>query len=651
MASKQSGKSFATTSLLNNLAAWLKSLAAWKLRFLKANWIGIVVILLSVVVYFWPLIMNITDYSPGGDAMFNAWEMRRNQNCILQQGCPDYTDANIFYPNKDTMLYSETQISAGFITLPFYWISPSPILAYNFLTIFLFFLSGLFMYLLAKYLSKGNELLSILAALVFTFSPFRIAAIYHLQNLSIMSLPLATLLVLRFRDSYKAFAKPAPKKKVDKSLPLETRARDRAFRMGSWLRLVAEEAMPGKRYLIGLLLILLYVFFASWVQMVFVLMALGILLVGLLICRLITWRPAVAVAITISVAVFATLPLALQYVQFSKSSGAGFSFREQVFYSSDVVDYFIPYEGTLLGQLYYDANPTAWHNSYNPDSYSFHGFTLYALAAILLVLAFWQRKRSEVHMRVFKYVAVFAAMAIIGFMVSLGPVLKVFGHWAFYVQSLDFSLGIPLPWIAVDKFLPQLSFLRAMGRASVLVLFALCCLLPLLARHPAFEKLRGKTKLLLATLLFGLVAFEVFPSHILTMASTSYSYHMSVPKVYEYIHDHKEVNNIIILNADYDYPGAPIPIATAEQVLWSGYHNKNIFNGYSGYTPPNYVKDFEDFVDFQADDIQKLKDKKLDYVLVDKLLMTGKPWVNDRVSALLPNKVYEDERFALYKVQ
>jgi len=45
--------------------------------------------------------------------MFNAWTLARDHHCILHQACSNYSNGNIFYPNKDSMLYSETQYQRG----------------------------------------------------------------------------------------------------------------------------------------------------------------------------------------------------------------------------------------------------------------------------------------------------------------------------------------------------------------------------------------------------------------------------------------------------------------------------------------------------------------------------------------------------------
>ncbi len=134
------------------------------------------------------------------------------------------------------------------------------------------------------------------------------------------------------------------------------------------------------------------------------------------------------------------------------------------------------------------------------------------------------------------------------------------------------------------------------------------------------------------------------------MNTASYSYNYTVPKVYQFIKSRNDINSLIVLSADKDYPGATIPIARAEQVLWAGYHNKNIFNGYSGYTPPEYFSQLDDFTDFQQDDVAKLSALHIQYVLVDKLLSSSNPALTQNTHTFLGKPVYEDGRYVLYKV-
>lgn len=576
--------------------------------YLSKNWIGISILAILTVIFFWPLITNIGSYSPGGDAMFNAWEIRRNQNCILRQDCPDYTDANIFFPHKDTMLYSESQLSAGFVTLPFYWISENPILAYNFLTIVSFFLSGLFMYMLAKRLSQGNEYISTLAGLVFEFAPLKIAAIYHLQNLSIFCLPLAVLLILKFIEH------------------------------------------KSRKYLVGLFFTLLYVFYASWVQMVFVMIALFILIAGLWILKFTKPKTLLRVGMVIALAAIATLPLATQYISSSKETSKEFNIEEQTMFSSSLIDYFIPHENTIIGKLHYRLNPGAVRNAYNSDSYSYHGLILYIVAAIVVVVAFRMRNKSKTFNARYKLILTLAALGLAGFIISLGPLLKVLGFYSYPIDH-GISISIPMPWLLVDKFIPQLAFIRAIGRASVIFLFALCCLLALLPGYINIFNISAKLRHGINLVLGLFIFIELMPITSLPMAKHKYNYNLEIPAVYKHVKNNQEINNLIVLRGNHGYPGELISVAQAEDVLWAGYHNRNIYNGYSGYVPSSYLPTYIEFKDFDLNDIARMKSMDLRYIIVDKQLSNQKPELISNVRRLLKEPLFEDSRHALFKIK
>jgi len=588
----------------------LRYVADTILGFIKRNWLGAVVLLIVTCAFFWPIITHISSYSEGGDAMFNSWTLARDQNCILRHGCPSYADGNIFFPHKNSMLYSETQLSAGVITLPLYFINDNPIFSYNVMTVASFFLMAFFMYLLAKYLSKGREIVSILAGVLFAYSPFRMGALSHLQNSSIFYLPLAFLLIFKFFDTKK------------------------------------------RGYLVGLFVTLALQFYASWYQMVYVLIALGILLGGYWLFKLAKPKVVLSVFVVVCLAAISTAPLAKSYANFSKSNSASFSIQSQTTYSASLIDYVTPEQGTLLGKLFYHLKPTAHRNSYNPDSHSYYGLALWGLAIGLIALAYRKRKRGLEAMQEYKKVVIFALIGLAGVIISFGPVLKIRGAGS-YDAGEGLRYAIAMPYILVSKFLPQLSFMRALGRAGVLILFALCCFLalaPLAARNIGFYQ---KHKRLINILLLGLIVFELIPFHRMPMRTTSYNYNLSVPPVYKFIKNDDQINNIVVLAADFDYPGSGgIPTQLPEVTMWAGYHNKNVFNGYSGYLPPDYYPTYWNFLDFQADDVALLKQKDLRYVMVDKQLSTTNPDLAEQVGSVLgkENIVYQDQRYVIFKV-
>lgn len=594
----------------------LKNFGLYIKRFSRTHWIGLLTVFSTTILYFLPVIVQIGTYNPGGDAMFNAWAIARNQHCILLQNCEDYTDANIYYPNKDTMLYSESELSAGVVTLPLKFINDNPIFSYNILTIISFALAGIGMYLLAKYLSRGNEFVAVVSGLIFEFAPFKIAAIYHLQNLSIFCLPFAVLFILKYIDS------------------------------------------PRRKYLFGLFVSLLYVFYASWYQMVFVLAALAIIIPGFYVFKLASRKIIFTISSIIIAAVVATLPLAIEYVRFSKENGAPFSVTQQIVYSSSLSDYLIPHSTTLAGNLYHQLKPAAQKNSFNPDSPSNHSFTLYSIGVLVVIFALFslyrfRKNKRKIYSKDFilhKQAIVLSVVGVVGFILSLGPFLKIKGSHLYEIAGV--AAALPMPYVLIDKLIPQLTFIRAVGRWSVLLLFVLCCLLAIAAVYFNKLSISKKKKTIIAGLITLVLAIELMPTSMIAMSQSPQAYDLHPPKVYQYIKNNPSIDNIVIVVSDYDYSYETglIGFARSEQTMWAGYHNKNIFNGYSGIEPKNYMRDWEDFNDFYPDDVKKIKDKNINYVLVDKELSKNHPDMPGRVASILKEKIYSDKRYDLYKI-
>ncbi|HSX16794.1 MAG TPA: hypothetical protein VLH86_01695 [Patescibacteria group bacterium] len=591
----------------------LQSLLRYLAGFFRRHWIGTVLLLVATLVFFWPVVTHVSSYSEGGDAMFNAWTLARDHHCLEMDGCPKYADGNIYYPNKNSMFYSETQLSAGLLTLPLHWINQNPLFAYNIWTVASFFFSGWFMYLLAKRLSGNNELISVFAGLAFEFAPFRMSSVTHLQSLSIFYLPLAVLLIMKFFDSAK------------------------------------------KRYLAGLFIVLTLLFYASWYQMIFSLIGITVFLTVLLIAKQINWKKAGYVLVAVGAAAIVTLPLALQYVQFSKTDSATFTLGDQVRLSSSAYDYVLPHNGTIWGRIYYHLQPGSMINTYNLDGFSYAGIVLYVTAFVLLIggIIVYRRTRNakekKTRRMLMVYVTAFFVVAVVGFLISLGPVLKIKGDYTYATVSNGVQIAVPMPWLAVDALVPQLHFIRAIGRASVLALFGLCCLFAFVPMYLGMTKWRLRVRYAIMGALCLLIVFELMPAHRVPVSHAAYSYNLQIPAVYKLVKSDPAIDNLIVLRSDPDYPGAPIPVARTEDVLWAGYHNKNIFNGYSGFTPPHYASDYADFVNLEPNDVPKMQKLGLRYVIVDKQL-SHNPQLLTEARQLFPHKVYEDDRYVLFKM-
>jgi len=140
-----------------------------------------------------PLWRHLTTAVPGdiGDPLLNTWILAWDGHALLTDPAHLF-DANIFFPLKDTLAYSEHLLGTALPMLPILLISGEPVLAYNVALLTSFMLSGLGLYLLAlRY--TGNRLAAFLAGLAFAFAPYRLSLMGHLSLLTIQWLPLALL--------------------------------------------------------------------------------------------------------------------------------------------------------------------------------------------------------------------------------------------------------------------------------------------------------------------------------------------------------------------------------------------------------------------------------------------------------------------------
>ena len=108
-------------------------------------------------------------------------------------------DANIFYPNTGTLAYSESNLGAGVVAAPVYWLTRNPFAAHNAAVLFAFFLSGIAMFFLARHLTHDPRAAAV-AAIGYAFCPYVYARTSHIQLLMIGGLPLVLLALHRLAE-------------------------------------------------------------------------------------------------------------------------------------------------------------------------------------------------------------------------------------------------------------------------------------------------------------------------------------------------------------------------------------------------------------------------------------------------------------------
>jgi len=129
------------------------------------------------------------------DALLNAWIVSWNLH-QLSSSPLELFDANIFFPEKGTLAYSENLLTASILAAPVALFTDNPILLTNIVLVAAFALTGLATFLLALDLT-GDRLAAFLAGILFGFAPFRFAHIPHLQLQLAFGIPLSLFFVRR----------------------------------------------------------------------------------------------------------------------------------------------------------------------------------------------------------------------------------------------------------------------------------------------------------------------------------------------------------------------------------------------------------------------------------------------------------------------
>jgi len=132
------------------------------------------------------------------DGQFSLWNVAWVARTIVADPVHLF-DANIFYPHRGTLLYSEANLVAGALAAPAYWATRNPYIAHNTVVLLVFFLSALGTYLLSVYLT-GNRWAAAVSAICFAFCPFLFAHTTHIQLLMTPGIPFSMLAFHRMAD-------------------------------------------------------------------------------------------------------------------------------------------------------------------------------------------------------------------------------------------------------------------------------------------------------------------------------------------------------------------------------------------------------------------------------------------------------------------
>jgi hypothetical protein len=150
----------------------------------------------------WPLASDLAHLGRtqnSGDARFAVWNVAWVAH-ILTTDPRDLFDANIFFPHRDALAYSEANIGAGALGVPAWLATRNALAAHNTVVLFAFSASVVFTFLLAQRLT-GDSAAAATAAAIYAFCPYVFTHTAHIQLLMIGGIPLCLLSLHRLADA------------------------------------------------------------------------------------------------------------------------------------------------------------------------------------------------------------------------------------------------------------------------------------------------------------------------------------------------------------------------------------------------------------------------------------------------------------------
>lgn len=165
--------------------------------------IAIVFFLYTIFAILWtePLILYMGSFLPRGsfshfDPYLNVWILAWDTHILFSDPLNFY-NAPVFFPAKQSLVFSEHMLGNAIISLPVKIFTDNPVVQYNFCFLIVLIISGLGMYALYKHIA-GTKIPAFLTGIFFTFSMLKFRYITLLQVQSVQWVPFTLLFFIKF---------------------------------------------------------------------------------------------------------------------------------------------------------------------------------------------------------------------------------------------------------------------------------------------------------------------------------------------------------------------------------------------------------------------------------------------------------------------
>jgi hypothetical protein len=339
------------------------------------------VCVLLAIVHTWPLATapHALSRHDNGDVMLNEWILAWVQHQLPRDPLHLF-QANIFYPARDTLAFSEPLVVPALLGAPVRLLGGSPVLVHNLLVIAGLALSAFAAFVVVQAWT-GDRWAALLAASAFAFNTHLLLRLAHVQALHAYGLPLALLAADR--------------------LMVEARTRD-ALWLALWMTVMG--------YTSGYLLI-----FAT------------VMIAVVMIVRAPDWlrRPAQVVprfALATAISGAAVAPLYLVYHRVAEDQGLVRTLESVGEYSAHLKSYLAD-----AGRMHFYT----WSERiFRTETEAFFPGVAVTALAIVALAGVWRRDEDGGLTR--RRVLMLAAIGAAGVVLSLGPAMPVYG-WLYAV--------------------------------------------------------------------------------------------------------------------------------------------------------------------------------------------------------------------------
>lgn len=138
-------------------------------------------------------------FGTNGDGMFSLWNVAWVARTLAADPFNVF-QANIFFPHRDTLAYSEANLVAGAAGMPVWWTTKNPYATLNVVILLGFMTSFLFARSLFRYLTRDTYAATV-AAVLFAYCPYVFAHTAHIQLMLTGGIPLSLLMLHRLADA------------------------------------------------------------------------------------------------------------------------------------------------------------------------------------------------------------------------------------------------------------------------------------------------------------------------------------------------------------------------------------------------------------------------------------------------------------------